>query len=53
MTPISAILGVLLVIVSIPLGLMLAPLVIGALLIYLALKRTDRALQASTPGPVA
>lgn len=52
MTPLYAILGILLIIVAIPLGLMLTPLVIGAILLYVALKRTDRALQASTAGPV-
>lgn len=51
MTPVYAILGVLLVLVAIPLGLMLTPLVIGAILLYLVLRRADRALQASAPGP--
>ena len=45
MTPFYAILGVILVIVAIPLGLMLAPLAIGAILLWVALRRADRALQ--------
>jgi hypothetical protein len=52
MTPLYAILGIFLIIAAIPLGLMLTPLVIGGILLYVALKRTDRALGASTPGPV-
>jgi len=45
MNAIYAILGVLLVIFAIPLGLMLAPLVIGAILLFVVLRRADRALQ--------
>ena len=51
MNPIYAILGVALVIVSIPLGLMLAPLIIGAILIWIPLKRADRALQPLAGEP--
>jgi hypothetical protein len=51
MTPVYAILGVLLILVSIPLGLMLTPLIVGGILVYLALKRADGALQAAVPGP--
>jgi hypothetical protein len=45
MTPVYAILGIVLVIVAIPLGLMLTPLVIGAILLWVGLRRADRALQ--------
>ena len=47
MTPFYAILGVILVIVSIPLGLMVAPLAIGGILLWVALRRADRALQGA------
>jgi hypothetical protein len=53
MTPIYAILGVLLILVAIPFGLMLAPLVIGAILLYLALRRMDRAMQPAATGEPA
>jgi uncharacterized membrane protein AbrB (regulator of aidB expression) len=46
MTPIYLLLGLLLVLVAIPLGLMLAPLIIGAILISLAVRRSHRSLQA-------
>jgi hypothetical protein len=45
MTAIYALLGVVLVIVAIPFGLMLAPLVLGAILLWAGLRRADRALQ--------
>jgi hypothetical protein len=48
MTPFYLILGVVLVVVSIPLGLMLAPLAIGGILLWVALRRADRALEAPT-----
>ena len=54
MTPFYAILGVVLVIMSIPLGLMLARLAIGGVLLWVALRRADRALQPPTtaaPSP--
>lgn len=53
MTPIYAILGILLVIVAIPLGLMLAPLVLGAVLIGVGIRRADRALNAPLFGASA
>ena len=53
MTSLYAVLGILLVIVAIPLGLMLAPLVIGAILLWIGLRRADRALQAAAPGAAA
>jgi hypothetical protein len=42
---------VILVIVSIPLGLMLAPLATGGILLWVALRRADRALQV--PATIA
>lgn len=41
-----AILGVGLVLLSIPLGFMLAPLVVGVILVYVVARRADGALQA-------
>ena len=52
MTPIYAILGILLVLIAIPFGLMLAPLIVGAILLYVVLRRADRALQVP-PGAAA
>ena len=39
-----AVLGLLLIIVAIPFGLMLAPLAIGVIVLVVALRRMDRAL---------
>ena len=48
-----AAIGVALILVAIPFGLMLAPLAIGIIVLVVALRRADRALQradlASTP----
>ena len=41
----QAALGVALVLLSIPFGLMLAPLIVGAILLFVVLRRADRALQ--------
>jgi hypothetical protein len=43
-----ALLGVLLILFAIPLGFMLAPLIIGAILLSVAIRRADRAVQLST-----
>jgi predicted membrane protein len=53
MTPILAVIGVVLVIAAIPLGLMLAPLVIGAILLGFAMRRADRALNEPFRGAAA
>ncbi len=50
MTPVYAILGILLVILAIPLGLMLAPLIIGAILLTAGIRRSHRAIQPSLVG---
>ena len=52
MTAAFAALGVLLVIVAIPFGLMLAPLTIGVLLIWFGLSRLNGVLEP-IDGPVA
>jgi hypothetical protein len=52
MTAAFAALGVLLVIVAIPFGLMLAPLTIGVLLIWFGLRRLNGVLEP-IDGPVA
>ena len=53
MTPLYAVLGILLVLIAIPLGLMLAPLVVGAILIGVGIRRADRAIQPNLTGGVA
>jgi hypothetical protein len=49
MTAAFAALGVLLLIVSIPLGLMLAPLAIGVLLVWFGLRRLGGVLEPVEP----
>ena len=53
MTPLYAVLGILLVLIAIPLGLMLAPLVVGAILIGIGIRRADRAIQPNLTGGAA
>ena len=45
MTAIAALIGILLIVVAIPFGLMVAPLAIGIVLVWYALRRVDGALQ--------
>ncbi len=51
MTPYVALLGVLLILVAIPFGLMLAPLAIGILIVALALRRLEDALDPAYAEP--
>ena len=53
MTALYAFLGIVLVIVAIPFGLMLAPLVIGAILIWIGIRRGHRAIQPPLQGTPA
>ena len=46
-----ALLGILLIIVAIPFGLMLAPLAIGVLLVWYGLRRLDGAVERPTAEP--
>ncbi|HEY0442719.1 MAG TPA: hypothetical protein VGC90_00700 [Candidatus Limnocylindrales bacterium] len=46
MTAVLAVLGILLVLFAIPLGLMLAPFILGVVLLALGLRRADAALAA-------
>jgi hypothetical protein len=46
-----ALLGILLIVLAIPFGLMLAPLVIGILLVWYALRRLDGAVERPTLEP--
>ena len=46
-----AILGILLILVAIPFGLMLAPLAIGVIVLVVALRRADRALSVPDGAP--
>ncbi|HEX2469136.1 MAG TPA: hypothetical protein VHK05_00985 [Candidatus Limnocylindrales bacterium] len=43
-TPVAAFLGIVLILVAIPFGLMIAPLALGIVLIWYALRRVDGAL---------
>ena len=47
MTGTSALLGILLLLVAIPLGLMIAPLVLGIILVVVAYRRLGRAVGAT------
>jgi hypothetical protein len=48
MTPVLAVLGVLLLLVAIPLGWMLAPFVLGVALIVVVSRRAHSAIQTPT-----
>ena len=45
MTPVYAIVGILLIVIAIPLGLMLTPLVIGAILLWAGARRAHASVQ--------
>ena len=45
-----ALLGILLILVAIPFGLMLAPLAIGVIVLVFALRRMDRAVGHADPS---
>ncbi len=45
-----AILGILLILIAIPFGLMLAPLALGVIVLVVVVRRVDRDLDASTVG---
>ena len=44
-----AVVGILLILVAIPFGLMLAPLAIGVIVLVVALRRMDRAVGLAEP----
>jgi hypothetical protein len=46
-----ALLGILLIIVAIPFGLMLAPLIVGVLLVWYGLRRLEGAVERPTGEP--
>jgi hypothetical protein len=43
-----SVLGILLIIIAIPFGLMLAPLAIGVIILVIVMRRADRALNTTT-----
>jgi hypothetical protein len=45
-----AFLGIILIILAIPFGLMLAPLAIGLIVLVVALRRADRTFKATAAG---
>lgn len=51
MTPYLAVLGIALIVIAIPLGLMLAPLAIGVILIWFALRRLGGVLDDAQSIP--
>ena len=53
MTGAYAALGILLILVAIPFGLMLAPLAIGVIVLVFALRRMDRAVGLEDPSASA
>ena len=53
MTPLYAVLEILLVLIAIPLALLLAPLIVGAILIAIGIRRADRAIQPNLAGGAA
>jgi len=50
MTGTLALLGILLLLIAIPLGLMIAPLVLGVILVVIAYRRLGRAVGAADPA---
>lgn len=50
MTPLLTVLGIALIIVAIPFGLMLAPLAIGSILVVFGLRRLDGLLEDPRAG---
>jgi hypothetical protein len=53
MTAIYTILGLFFVLIAIPFGLMLAPLIVGAIMLYLGLRGMDRTMQTHPTGEPA
>ena len=51
MTQLAALIGIALIIVAIPFGLMLAPLALGIVVVWLALRHVDVALEPSMGEP--
>ena len=51
MTALATFIGIVLIIVAIPFGLMVAPLAIGILVVWLAMRHLDGALEAPVGEP--
>ncbi len=51
MTAFGAIIGILLILVAIPFGLMVAPLALGVVLVWFVLRRVDGALDPRFDAP--
>jgi hypothetical protein len=52
MTQLAALIGIVLIIAAIPFGLMLAPLALGILMVWLALRHLDGAVERPVGEPV-
>jgi hypothetical protein len=51
MTAIAAFIGILLILVAIPVGMMVAPLALGVVLVWYVLRRVDGALDPRFDAP--
>ncbi len=51
MTPYLSLLGILLIVIAVPFGLMLGPLVVGIVLVVFALRRLEDTLDRSIVEP--
>ena len=51
MTQLAALIGIALILVAIPFGLMLAPLALGIVIVWLALRHLDGALEPTMGEP--
>jgi hypothetical protein len=51
MTALAAFIGIVLIVVAIPFGLMLAPLALGIVIVWLVLRRLDGALDRAVGEP--
>jgi len=51
MTQLAALVGIILIIAAIPFGLMLAPLALGVLIVWLALRHLDAAVERPIGEP--
>ena len=51
MTQLAALIGIVLIVLAIPFGLMIAPLALGILIVWLAMRHLDGALEAPVGEP--
>ena len=51
MTQLATLIGIVLIVLAIPFGLMIAPLALGILIVWLAMRHLDGALEAPVGEP--